>query len=117
MVIDSDIEVPDLFEITVGEEEKSIKYKLDIYKSWKYDFKKLVENNIYLLFPLKIFDFKKRLNALKEEGYSEKFLKGEIVRFFKEINASLNRVKDKGLIEDEDIKYINIYLWSYLDVL
>ena len=108
IVIDSDIEVPVLLEITVGEEEKSIKYKLDIYKSWKYDFKKLVENNIYLLSPLKIFDFKKRLNALKVEGYSEKFLKGEIVRFFKEINASLYRVKDKGLIEDEDIKSITI---------
>ena len=108
IVIDSNIEVPDLLEITSGEGEKSIKYKLDIYKSWKYDFKKLVENNLYLLSPLKIFDFKKRLNALKVEGYPEKFLKEEIVRFFKEINSSLYRVKNRGLIGDEDIKSINI---------
>lgn len=108
IVIDSDIEVPDLLEVTTGSGNKSTSYKLDIYKSWKYDFKRLVENNIYLLSPLKIFDFKKRLKALSSEGYSEKFLKEEIVRFFKEVNTSLCRVQQRGLIGDGDIKSINI---------
>lgn len=108
IVIDSNIEVPDLLKILTNPENGSENRELKIFKSWKYDFKKIVENNIYLLAPLKIFDFKKRLTALADEGYSEKFLKEEVVRFFKEINASLYRVKDKGKIDDEDIKQINI---------
>lgn len=108
IIIDSNVEVPDLFELVINNGTESENYELNIFKSWKYDFKKLVENNIYLLSPLKIFDLKKRLIALNQEGYSEDFLKEEIVRFFKEINASLYRIKDKGKIDDEDIKRINI---------
>lgn len=114
LVIDSDIEVPDLFEYKIDSDKKSEIYELNIFKSWKYDFKKLAENKIYMLSPLKIFDFKKRLNALKQEGYTEKFLKEEIGRFFKEINAPLYRMKDSGNIIDEDIKQINMIAMELL---
>ena len=107
IVIDSNIEVPDLFQLIISSRNGSKKQELEIFKNWKYDFRKIVENNIYFLAPLKIFDFKKRFIALTNEGYSEKFLKEEILIFFKEINASLSRVKDKGKINDEDIKHIN----------
>lgn len=108
IVIDSNIEVPDLFKVIINSGNGSQNHELEIFKSWKYDFRKIVENNIYLLAPLKIFDFKKRFSTLVDEGYSEEFLKEEIVRFFKEINASLYRVKNKGKIDDEDIKQINL---------
>lgn len=108
IVIDSDIEVPELLEVEVNQENELKKYKLDILKSWKYDFKKLIENNIYFLFPLKIFDLKKRINVLIELGYSQEFLKEEVARFFNELNSSLYRIKYKGIINDKEIDYINI---------
>lgn len=108
IVIDSNVEVPDLLEFSNTNGINSKDYEINIFKSWKYDFKKLTQSNIYLLAPLKIFDFKKRLSVLTEESYSDEFLKEEIVRFFKEINASLYRMKSKGKINDDDIKQINI---------
>ena len=108
IVIDSDIEVPDLLEVEVNQENELKKYKLDILKSWKYDFKKLVENNMYILFPLKIFDLKKRINALIEVGYSQEFLKEEIARFFNELNSSLYRIKYNGRIDNKEIDNINM---------
>lgn len=108
IVIDSNVEVPDLFEFSKTNGIGSEDYEFNIFKSWKYDFKKLIESDIYLLAPLKIFDLKKRLSALTDGGYSEEFLKEEIVRFFKEINSSLYRMKSKGKIDDDDIKQINI---------
>ncbi len=105
IVLDSNVEVPDKFKFS-SNEGKNI--SVDILKSWKYNFRKLVEDNIYLLAPLKIFDFKKRLAVLKRDGYSKEFIADEITRFFKEINASLYRIKDKGRIEDEDIMELNI---------
>lgn len=109
IVLDSNVEVPDKFKFSSNEDDDiSVEYNVDILKSWKYNFKKLVEDNIYLLAPLKIFDFKKRLAVLKRDGYSKEFIADEITRFFKEINASLYRIKDKGRIEDEDIMELNI---------
>ena len=107
IVIDSNVEVPNLFQFSKTNGISSENYELNIFKSWKYDFKKLVQNNIYLLAPLKIFDFKKRFNVLIDEGYSEEFIKEEIIRFFKEINVSLERMKSKGKIEHYDIEQMN----------
>ena len=116
IVIDSNVEIPDLLEISKGEGINSHNYKLSIFKSWKYDFKKLIQSNIYLLSPLKVFDFKKRLNVLTNGDYSEEFIEEEIVRFFKEINLSLDRMKYKGKIDDRDIekmKLISMELFKY----
>lgn len=107
LVIDSDIEVPDFFEYKIDKSKKSEICELNIFKGWKYDFKKLEENKIYILSPLKVFDLKKRLNELMQERYSEKFIKEEIYRFFKEINFPLCRMKDNGYINEQDIKQIN----------
>ena len=107
IVIDSDIEIPDSFEACTNKENESEKYKLSILKSWKYDFKKLVEANMYILFPLKIFDLKKRLYALIKEGYSQEVLRKEITIFFNEMNSWLNKVRDNGRIDDRYIDEIN----------
>lgn len=107
LVIDSDIEVPDLLEYKIDSHKKTEICELNIFKGWKYDFKKLAENKIYILSPLKVFDFKKRLNELTREGYSEKFIKEEIARFFKEINFPLYRMRDDGYLNEQDIKQIN----------
>ena len=58
--------------------------------------------------------FRALVEKLKQEGYTEKFLKEEIGRFFKEINAPLYRMKDSGNIIDEDIKQINMIAMELL---
>lgn len=116
IVLDSDVEIPDVFEISGDKNNKFKKIKVDVFKSWKYDFKRLIENNIYILFPLKIFDLQKRMNALKESGYSEEFLKEEVMRFFKEMNLLLDKVKDNGTMDESDIEQINIIAEELLEL-
>lgn len=116
IVLDSDIEIPDLFEISMNQNNKLEKCKVDVLKNWKYDFKRLIESNIYILSPLKIFDLKKRINALTDAGYSHEFLREEIVRFFKEMNLSLDKVKDNGKINELDIEHINMITKQLLEL-
>lgn len=117
IVLDSDIEIPDAYEISTDCNDEMKKIKVDILKSWKYDFKKLIENNIYILFPLKVFDLKKRINALIDAGCSNEFLREEIIRFFKEMNLSLNKIQENKKIDKDDAKQINISAKELLEAL
>ena len=117
IVLDSNIEIPDAYEISTDYNEDMKKIKVDILKSWKYDFKKLIENNIYILFPLKVFDLNKRINALIDGGCSNEFLRAEIIRFFKEMNLSLNKIQENEKIDKQDVKQINISAKELLEFL
>lgn len=117
IVLDSDIEIPDVYEISTDCKGEMKKIKVDILKSWKYDFKKLIENNIYILFPLKVFDLKKRISALIDAGCSDEFLIEEIRRFFKEMNLSLNKIQKNEKIHKDDAEQINISAKELLESL
>lgn len=108
IMVNSNIRVPDSYEVREECNGSSISYKFNIFKGWKYDFKDLYEKNLYLLFPLKIFDLKKCISYMKNSGYSGDLIEKETYRFFNEMNKYLNMVKEKKLIDDTDVSEFNI---------
>jgi len=108
IMLNCNIEVPDVYEVKSDFEGKNIDCKVNIIKSWKYDFKQLAENNMYLLFPMKVLDLKKRLLSISDEITSKSLIKDEICRFFKDMNIYLKKIKEKNLITDKDINELNL---------
>jgi len=116
IMFNSNIEVPDTFEFKEELEGENIEYKVNVMKSWKYDFKQLFEKNLYLLFPMKVLDLRKRLLTISQDVISEQLVKDEIVRFFKDMDRYLINIKDENLISEKDIneyKLIAIDLLTY----
>lgn len=108
IMFNSNIEVPDVFEFEEESEGKNIQYKINVMKSWKYDFKQLFEKNMYLLFPMKVLDLKNRLLTISKEVLSKELIKDEIDRFFKDMNKYLMKIKNKNLISKDDITEYNL---------
>lgn len=102
IVICSEVEVPEKFTFKKDKET----YKFDIIKGWKYDTKKMADEKIYLLLPLKIFDLRKMKDSLKENEKTDVLLVLEYDRLIKSIRSSLERIKDKTPITAGDICYI-----------
>ena len=116
IMFNSNIEVPDTFEFKEESEGENIEYKVNVMKSWKYDFKQLFEKNMYLLFPMKVLDLRKRLLTISQEVISEELVKDEIVSFFKVMDKYLTKIKDENLISEKDTneyKLIAIDLLTY----
>ena len=108
IMLNSNIEVPNVYEFKSNFEGENIDYKINVMKSWKYDFKQLFEKNMYLLFPMKVLDLRKRLLSISQDVLSKDLIKDEIIRFFKDMNRYLMKVKDKNLISDKDINELNL---------
>ena len=108
IMLNSNMEVPDAYDVESDIAEENINTKVNVVKSWKYGFKQLVENNMYLLFPMKVLDLKKRLLSISQEIVTKELIKDEIVRFFKDMNRDLKKIKDKNLITDKDISELNL---------
>ncbi len=108
IMLNCNIEIPDVYEFEYDIDGKNIEYKMNIIKSWKYDFKQLYENKIYLLIPIKVLDLEKRLLSIGQEITSRNLIRYEIHRFFKDMNMYLKKIKDDKLITDEDINELNL---------
>ena len=108
IMFNSNIQVPDVFEFEDESEGKNIQYKINVMKSWKYDFKQLFEKNMYLLFPMKVLDLKNRLLTISKEVLSKELIKDEIERFFRDMNRYLMKIKAENLISEEDITEYNL---------
>lgn len=115
IILNSNIEVPDIYEIESSSSESKIDSKVNIIKSWKYDFKQLFEKNMYLLFPMKVLDLKKRLLNMSQEIGLENLIRDDIFRFFKDMNKYLNMIKEKKLITNKEITEINLISVELLD--
>ena len=107
-MFNSNIQVPDVYEFKSSFKGENIDCKINVIKSWKYDFRHLFEKNMYLLFPMKVLDLKKRLLSISTEMNSRDLIKDYIVKFFKDMNKYLNKIKDKNLITDKDINEMNL---------
>ena len=108
IMFNSNIQVPDVYEFKSSFKGENIDCKINVIKSWKYDFRHLFEKNMYLLFPMKVLDLKKRLLSISTEMNSRDLIKDYIVKFFKDMNKYLNKIKDKNLITDKDINEMNL---------
>lgn len=118
IIVNSNIRVPDSYELRETDNNSChIPYRFNIIKGWKYNFKDLYENSLYLLFPLKIFDLKKHIVYMKNLKSPNEIIEKEIFRFFNEMNKYLNIMKEKNVIEDTDIFELNIISKQLLRVI
>lgn len=108
IMVNSNIRVPDSYEVREECNGSEVSYRFNIFKGWKYDFKDLYERNLYMLFPLKVFDLKKCITYMKNSSCSEERINKEIDRFFIEMNKYLNKVKERKIINDDDIDEFHI---------
>jgi len=108
IMLTCNMEVPDVYDAKSDIIGDNTDTKVNIVKGWKYGFKQLAENNMYLLFPLKVLDLKKRLLSISQEIVTKELIKDEIVRFFKDMNRDLKKIRDKNLITDGDINELNL---------
>ena len=108
IILSSNVEVPDVYEIKSEIEGKYIDSKINIIKSWKYDFNQLSKEKMYLLFPLKTLDFVKRLSNISEDLILRNLIKDEIFRFFKDMNKYLEKGREDNLITNNDINELNL---------
>ncbi|MCE5222185.1 MAG: hypothetical protein LLF98_13305 [Clostridium sp.] len=108
IMINSNIQVPDVYEFKSNSEGQNIDCKVNVIKSWKCDFKQLFEKNMCLLFPIKVIDLKKRLLSISQEIESKDLIKDYIFNFFKDMNKYLKKIKDNNLITDKDINEMNL---------
>lgn len=107
VMLNSNMEVPDIFEFKSDFSRINSTNKVNIIKGWKYDFKQLFEKNMHLLFPMKVLDLRKRLLSINEELLSKDLIKDEISRFFKDMNKYLIKIKDMNLITGKEINELN----------
>lgn len=117
IILNSNIQVPDEYEFKSDFHGQSINYKVDIIKGWKYDFKQLFKKDMYLLFPFKVIDLRKRLLDINMELVSKELIKDEILRFFTDMNRYLIKIKELELITDNDIKELNFISIDLLNCL
>lgn len=104
IILNTNVSVPDNYEINNKISTcLGTVYKFDIIKGWKLGFKQLIENNMYWLFPMKVFDLRKRLCEID----SEFLINDEIQRFFKEMDLYLNKLQGKQLISTKDKNTLN----------
>lgn len=108
IMLNSNIEVPDVCEFKSNADGENTDCKVTVIKGWKYDFKQLFENDMYLLFPMKVLDLKQRLISISDEFTTKELIKDEIIRFFKVMNRYLKRVKEMNLITEKDINELNL---------
>lgn len=106
--------VPDVLEVSLINDDREFLHKFNVLKGWKFDFKKLYENGLYILFPLKIFDLEKRINNMLncEAGYENAAC--EICRFFKTVNNYLCKLKESSSISNKSIYNINMICFELL---
>ncbi len=117
IVLNSEVEVPDVYELKSNFNKQGMKYKINVVKGWKYDFKRLFEERMYLLFPLKVIDLKKRLLDINMEAVPKKMIRDEILIFFQDMNRYLKRIESADLIIDKELNKMNLIAIDLLDSL
>ena len=121
IMISSEINICDIYKLKLIFNKRKLSYRARVFKNWQYNFKQLYENNMYILYPLKVFELEKRLLELKEEidklgddiqDLPKKtkilnLMKDESKEFFRNMNMYLEKIKTKKSLSDEDIREFN----------
>ncbi len=115
LMLNSNMLVPDVLDLTLNNNDKTFFYKFNILKGWKYDLKSVYESNCYLLLPLKIFDLGKRIYNMLYDFIDDETISFEVKRFFVEMNKYLNKLKDSAFLTQEAIYEANVICFEILN--
>ena len=110
---------------------EQLRYNSRVLKYWEYDLDSLYRNNMYLLFPLKVFEVRKKITKVKymNKGNHKydlliKEIKGDILKVTKEILEHIEVVYKEKRIEAAEfnefgvvISNLTLYLCQEVDKL
>lgn len=85
--------------------KKGSLYKVPALKFWEYDIKTLRDNKLYTLIPLKIFNYRKELENIKNRENNSKLLKSSFKRVFnttREIITISSELYTDNIISEND---------------
>ncbi|HEY5561584.1 MAG TPA: hypothetical protein VIK72_07465 [Clostridiaceae bacterium] len=122
IMLEENKNVPDLQEIIIripnGEQ---LKYSSRVLKYWQYDLDLLYKNNMYLLFPLKVFQVRKKINKIKESGKkTPKYdllingIKDDIFKVTKEILEHINIIYKERTIEVSEYNEFGVVITNLI---
>lgn len=132
IVLNSNIEIPDIYNLNMNVNNKKLQYKVNVLKSWKYDFKDLYKKNLIQLLPLKVLDLRHRLiiikNQIKElpednirilpqKTKLKNYIKDETYRFFYKMNIFIEKARDEGILYENDVLKLNLIAIELLNYL
>ena len=124
--------VPESYELILKTTDgESLKYRSKVLKYWQYDLDSLYNNNMYLLFPLKVFQVRKKITrakGMKEDNpkYSVliKEIRDDILKVSKEILEHIDIIYKENKIETSEyndfcvvIGNLTLYLCQEVDKL
>ena len=132
IVLEENKNVPESYELILKTTDgESLKYRSKILKYWQYDLDSLYNNNMYLLFPLKVFQVRKKITrakGMKEDNpkYSVliKEIRDDILKVSKEILEHIDIIYKENKIETSEyndfcvvIGNLTLYLCQEVDKL
>lgn len=121
IMISSEINICDIYKLRLIFNKRKLSYRAKVFKNWKYSLKQLYDNNMYMLYPLKVFELEKRLLELKRqidilpkdiENLPKKtklmdLMRYETIIFFRSMNIYLSKLRNKGVLNSDDIENFN----------
>jgi hypothetical protein len=132
IVLEENRNVPESYELILKTPSgESLKYSSKVLKYWQHNLDNLHQNNMYLLFPLKVFEVRKkitRVKRMKEENprYSIliKEIRDDILKVSKEILEHIDVIYTENKISDSEynefavvIANLTMYLCQEVDKL
>ena len=110
---------------------EQLKYNSRVLKYWEYDLDSLYKNNMYLLFPLKVFEVRKKITKVKYLSKENpkydlliKEIKGDILKVTKEILEHIEVIYKEKKIDTSEynefgvvITNLTLYLCQEVDKL
>ena len=132
IVLEENKNVPDSYELILKVPSgESLKYSSKVLKYWQYDLDALYENNLYLLFPLKVFEVRKKISKAKLISLDNprhhlliKDIRDDILKVTRDILEHIDVIyKDKKIDDSEYNEFgvvianLTVYLCQEIDKL
>jgi hypothetical protein len=118
IVLEENSKIPEEYELLLKfHTGESVTYKSKVLKYWKYDLESLYKNNMYLLFPLKIFEVRKKITkakGMKEENpkYSIliKGIRDDILKVTNEILEHIEIIYNENKIDTSEYNEFGVII-------
>jgi hypothetical protein len=118
IVLEENKNVPETYELILKTHTgEKLKYSSKVLKYWKHDLDNLYKNNMYLLFPLKVFGVRKNINKVKgmnednpRFGVLIKEIRDDILKVTTEILEHINLIYNEKKIDASEYNEFGVVI-------
>ena len=118
IVLEKNENVPESYELILKSPEGgSLMYNAKVLKYWNFGLHALYENNMYLLFPLKVFEVRKKITKVKKMSKDNlrypvmiKEIRDDILKVTREILEYIEIIYKEKKIEDTEFNEFGVII-------